>query len=276
MKLPIQLIFVSILLLFITLFMGSLFIQKETFVATPVTTLDEDIQVQMCPSGSESYFNKNGDVLCCRGSVVNGNCNGLTVCSLSSNSSSLPSCTNLLRKELRQKADQNCPKSMRNYFQDLSKPAPNKGCTAGLRVKSGKAPMDPNAKQCKIYNTLDDNLSKLDSCLNTARSEVKCFNGQLPKATSLKANLPAVMMCSFNVPNKIMPSVCYTDDSLYMYSQKWNPNWRQFIEPSDKLQFCSVAKKYFVDKSITEANLAKYIIPDYTLQDILKQVGLTY
>lgn len=276
MKVSVQIILTSILVLFFTLLMGSLFLKKETFVTFDASTQDNDIQVQMCPSGSDSYFNKNGDVFCCRGSVVNGACNGVTVCSLSSSTNTMPSCTTLLRKELRRKASENCPKTLQNYYQDLSKPTPNKGCTAGLRTKDGKRPVEPNAKKCTIYNSLDENLSKLDSCLNTARSEIKCFNGQLPKATSLQANLPAVMACSFTVANKITPIECYTDESLYMYLQKWDRNWRQRIQPTEKLKFCSVAKKYYVDKSITDANLAKYVIPDYTLQDILKQVGMIY
>ena len=256
--------------------MGSIFITKETFITAPVSTLDNDIQVQMCPSGSESFFNKNGDVHCCRGSIVNGLCNGLTVCSLSSSTGPIPSCTNLLRNELRKKAREYCPKSLPNYYQDLTKPTPNKGCTAGLRTKDGKRPAEPNTIQCTIYNSLDENLSKMNSCLNKARSEIKCFNGQLPKATSLQSNLPIVMSCSFTVPNKITPIECYTDDSLFLYLQKWDRNWRQRIQATEKLKFCSVAKRYYVDKSLTDANLAKYVIPNYTLQDIMKQVGLVY
>ena len=225
-KLPVQLLFISTLILVISLLLGSFFMQKETFVTTP-SSLDNDILVQTCPTNTESFFDNNGDVLCCRGSVVSGSCNGITVCSLSSNTTNLPSCTSLLRKELREKASQNCPKSLSNYFQDLAKPTPNKGCTAGERSADGKAPKDTTSRKCTIYNTQDENLSKLDSCLNIARSEIKCFNGQNPKLTSLDANLPAVLSCSFNVSNRITPVECYTDDSLYMYLQKWDKNWRQ-------------------------------------------------
>ena len=117
-ELPLQFFLVCFLILGLSVFAGALYLQKvEPFQNAPnITPADNDIQIQACPSGTSSYSDK-GDIYCCNGDIVNEKCNGNTICSVSLEKPGMPSCTNLLRQQLREKSVRFCPPSLKNYFE---------------------------------------------------------------------------------------------------------------------------------------------------------------
>ena len=88
---PLQTVLVAFLLLGISVLLTIIFKEKKINVESFVESRDTDIQLQACPSGTQS-FTQNGNTFCCDGDLQNGMCNGRTVCSLSSNSQQMPSC----------------------------------------------------------------------------------------------------------------------------------------------------------------------------------------
>jgi hypothetical protein len=126
------------------------------------------ITINSCPSGTNKYYGKTGDILCCSG-IVNGNecTSGNTVCSLTTQPvQSLPgllTCSQLIQEISKEKSESMCPKSMPNYFFN--------GCTAGPVNSTGFAPLSPSSAMCRIYATDDENMTQKDSCLNVKQGE---------------------------------------------------------------------------------------------------------
>lgn len=254
---PLQILLVSFLLLGVSVFLMFFLKTKETYVdITPQT--NTDIQLQACPSGT-TPFDSKGDILCCRGDIVDGMCNGNTICSVSSDSKSIPSCLQLLRKSFTQKAMKSCPPSMRNYFEDEDKKI--KGCCSSNRTPDGKKPrVDiPGQRVCSIYDTEIKNLHNKDSCLNIKRLETtQCpQRGKPSLIVPQNERLPAYLSCTLSRPGMPVPKICYEDKSFKDFLNSSFPSWKSDISEDDLLNFCSVANRYYIQKSLTIQEIRK-------------------
>lgn len=254
---PLQILLVSVLVLGISVFLMFFLKTKETYVdITPQTNLD--IQLQACPSGT-TPFDSKGDILCCRGDIVDGVCNGNTVCSVSSDTNSMRSCLQLLRKSLTQKAVKSCPPSMRNYFEDEAKKS--KGCCSASRTPDGKKPRAdvPGQRVCIIYDTEIKNLHNRDSCYNIKRVETSmCPQGGRPSLiVPQNEKHPAYLSCTLTSPSMPVPKICYEDKSFKEYLNSSFPSWKSDISENDILSFCSVAHSYYIKKSLPIQEIRK-------------------
>lgn len=250
---PLQFLLVCLLLLGVSVYAALFFRTKESFVVSPTNnTLNNDIQLQACPSGTTTYDSK-GDILCCRGDIVDGLCNGTTVCSISSDTPSMPSCLSLLRNELDTKAKRSCPPSLPRYFEDTSKKS--KGCCSLARTPDGKAPKQdiPGQRTCIIYETEKQNYNKKDSCLNMKRIETSmCPQGGRPDlVVPQKPDHPAYLSCRLTSPSFAVPKTCYLDGPFKEYLNIAFPSWKSDISENDLLSFCSVADRLYLQKSLT-------------------------
>jgi hypothetical protein len=247
---PLQFLLVCLLILGVAVYAALFFKTKESFVSP--TTQDNDIQLQACPSGTVNYDSK-GDMLCCRGDIVDGMCNGVTVCSISSDSTSMPSCLRLLREELRTKGKRSCPPSMSNYFEDPAKKS--KGCCSLNRTPDGKgAKQDiPGQRVCVIYETETQNLNRKDSCLNARRIETtSCPQGSRPDLVVPKnSEHPAYLSCTLTSQEFVVPKTCYVDEPFKEFLNVSFPSWKSDISNTDLLSFCSIAEKHYLQKSLT-------------------------
>jgi len=258
---PLQFLLVCLLLLGIAVYAALFFKTKESFVASPMsspTTKDNDIQLQACPSGTQNYDSK-GDMLCCRGDIVDGQCSGITVCSISSDTNSIPSCLRLLREELRVKANRSCPPSLPNYFEDPAKRS--KGCCSLNRTPDGKAPKQdvPGQKVCVIYETEPQNYNKQDSCYNVKRLEtLRCPQGSRPDIVVPRNPAhPAYFSCTLTSQDFAVPKTCYLDNPFKDYINVAFPSWKSDISTTDLLSFCSVAEKHYLQKSLTREEIER-------------------
>ena len=245
---PLQFFLVCILIFGVAIFL-SCAQQKETFVDTA-----SDINFQGCPSGTNSY-ESSGEIHCCEGDLVNQRCSGRTVCSLSKHSKVIPSCASLLRKELDEKSARFCPRSIPHYFENGGQ----RGCTNGRRTSDGKGIAQTNGpvKTCKIYALRSDNESKTDSCYIIKKSnDSVCPQGNTPSIVTLKAGQPTVLQCGL-ITRDGLPEMCFEDETYKTYLSSVTSNWRETLRPADMLKFCSVAQSYYVEKSLTDAELQK-------------------
>lgn len=201
----------SFLILGTSIFIGMIYSRtsevkvKENFAAPPPAVNDanmRDITLQSCPAQTTS-FTTNGITKCCNGDIVNNKCNGTEICALSS-STDLPSCQELLRKSLQEKAVQSCPASLPRYFEDKEKPnrqrneKPKTGCTASARTPDGKSVIDSAARKCFIYPTRNENLENTDSCYNIRIAEAyKCPSTGKPAQIVNLGNGTILHSCSF-------------------------------------------------------------------------------
>ena len=255
-EISLQFFLVCLLILGVSVFLGALYYEKtEAFQDVKLGADDYDIQVQACPSGTSSYNNK-GDILCCDGAIVNELCNGRTVCSISDDKPSMPSCVNLTRTEFKTKANRFCPPTLPKYFEDLVKK--ESGCTNGKRTTDGKSPLTTSQAKCKIYANFEDNQNKLDSCDNIKQRDLfKCPGaGVKGILVSNSPGKPVTVQCTFSNTTDPQPRTCYSDKSLSDYFMAfYGSDWKKNMDRDTKLSFCSTAEKYYIDRAISEEEL---------------------
>ena len=144
------------------------------------------VNTNFCPYGTKEFINKEGDSLCCRGTIDDSNrvCNGTIVCSRSDDNKS---CAAFLQNQIRVE-EAKCPKSMSKYY----KIGTVKRCTNGQVNQSRDAIIREGDKHCVIYDAEQDKFTKPDSCyVHKYLEELPCnkykpnCNKMLQEGTSL-------------------------------------------------------------------------------------------
>uniref|UniRef100_A0A6C0LPK9 Uncharacterized protein n=1 Tax=viral metagenome TaxID=1070528 RepID=A0A6C0LPK9_9ZZZZ len=223
-------------------------------------------KLNSCPLNSTSYITANGDTECCSVSdIVNKQCNGDILCSLSSSpKSGVDTCSAWLSKEWKKRSTKFCPSTMPNYYGPVeSKVGSSKrveGCSSEAIKSDGTAPQALGGSQCKIYETSEDEYGKSDSCLNLkALESVSC-----PTKTAEKSilesdkGLPALLACSFVPPNNSspVPVVCYQEERAKVYMKaKLGGDWEAKLKEKSMalntmLSLCGTSKNYYIDGSV--------------------------
>ena len=129
----------------------------------------EGFTMHVCPSGTTSFVNKEGETLCCNGDTVDSECIGTLVCTLSpKNKSGLPTCTNYAINQAAVIGAALCPNTMPHYF--ASTDSKIRGCSQSLPSPDGTMPQDPTQPQCSLYSTPALDQVKLDSCYNYTKN----------------------------------------------------------------------------------------------------------
>jgi hypothetical protein len=214
----------------------------------------DDIVLTSCPAKTTSFVDDIGNTVCCEGEVVNGKCQGKEVCSLTKDQGKYPTCGRYYAAILEERGRDRCPTSMPSYYENER--TREKGCAQGRRKQDGSGPL-PGVKFCKLYTSKKDDEGRADSCTNQKLLEKTiCFpNSAVPveKRISQRGNGPAVIECVHR------NGICTTDETYdrFMINTN-NGNWKtNFIrmEPTSKLQVCSVAKRYYIDKTLSFEDL---------------------
>jgi len=241
--------------------------QAESFELGPSTELST------CPLESKSYLAKNGDTLCCEGSLSPEGVCAKPLCALAQRRD-MPSCKTML-DEANKKAAIACPPSLPNYYTDGRGTT---GCTDGALNNDRTAPISPVAKTCKIYpNTpikIENNLSTFtlndtnsDSCSIQRRLEITEKNmktlfesNYIDTTTIANPDKTLLNLTSFHIPNNTFPSSCVPKDEL-IYLFKHAPLGGMFSTEAGRkamidlvnanlvMYDCSVVKALYIDKS---------------------------
>ncbi len=170
----------------------------------------DNYYLSSCPIGFNSYYDTNGNIICCNGEVVANRCISDMKCSLTSANNS-DSCVSVILEQYKEKAQQVCPLvSMPNYFEKGDK----KGCTNGSLNSSMDGPVNDSQSKCTIYSDFNENRNSTDSCLNQRRLDnAQCFGNNCTKnLVSPGANLPVLIGISFT-DNIGMPHMAFTRES---------------------------------------------------------------
>jgi hypothetical protein len=209
-----------------------------------------------CPSGYKTINHLNGDIGCCSGTVIGSQCistgEGISECSLNSNTSKKPYCVKVIMDDYKKKGESLCPSNMPNYFENLS--IKSKGCTEGLLSSDLIGPRTTTQPLCKIYSSLDENLDMKDSCHNQKLlTNFKCFGNNCKKSiTQPTPDVPALIHIMFS-DNEGLLRTAYPKQSYENYLNKVNPDWKnKGINLSKNIQVAEVAKQYYIENSITK------------------------
>lgn len=191
-----------------------------------------DLEINTCPSFATEIQTAKGSTDCCQGDAVDGKCNGTTFCTKSPAYPGVPSCLDKWRDYFREKSQSICPPTMQNYYEDVTNPSGQKGCSAGPITADGKMPTSSTERQCKVYASETDNTTKLDSCyVERLRSKIQCpvVNGQSPVAklyTDFRDSTKYLAItCDY--PFEIgMPTQCFEKASVERALDSMDKNWR--------------------------------------------------
>ena len=214
----------------------------------------EGYYLKSCPPGYKSFYNNDGNMICCQGDVLANKCLGDNQCTLNGpGSKEMPNCVEALLNMYKEKGKNQCPPSMPQYFEDASKNT--KACTKGRLNQTLSSPQTANQPSCIIYDTWDKNRLSKNSCYNQKMLDaVQCFGNNCTKElTQPNPTAPPLVAIGFTGGDG-MRRVAYTRQSLEGYLDVSNPSWRnQGMNLSKNINVAEVAKAYYVDKTMDQS-----------------------
>ena len=228
-----------------------------TVAATPPPTNITPLQknATFCPSGSNYFVSNNGDSMCCNGTIRNRICRGNVICTMSRLGGDIPSCTDVHNAMMAKLAAGFCPPSMPNYYSNQA--TGQKGCTSSAITSIGDGPLHTDAPKCVIGNAGPDaDLLNERSCLNVKRKEeMRCLTANCIKTFQKKSSTaPLVLMQNYTLVDETTARVCTDDDSMQLYLDKTEPNWRNANKAeynfTTNTNFCAAAKRILVEKRV--------------------------
>lgn len=227
--------------------------------------------IKFCPRGWKPYYDGNGDMACCEGTVKGNVCEGVPRCSFAAAPGQLASCTAIYQAYTAEKAKSVCPASMPNYFEGPDGgPA---GCTAGALSDDLTGPaVAGSAATCRVYADrgrakLDPlyaaglpaadeagNKGAADSCVNQRRLDaVACFGTDCAKSIQVSpVSKTALIKVDFTDGTGVRRSTV-TRDSYKDYLDATRPGWDKTIDLGKSLTVTEVAKAVFVDRTMDVA-----------------------
>lgn len=202
-----------------------------------------EIAITMCPKNTNSINTAKGNTDCCSGDLIDGKCNGSTVCTISPAHDDVPTCLGYWKNYYESKGKALCPSSLPNYFEDIEDPSKVKGCSASLTSTNGKEPRDAQAKKCILYTNERDNLTKEDSCfLEKEKMEKTCpivDNQRVSPQFYIQNNEVKSYKCTYGVEPDNLPYECFDDSSYTRYVNMFNPSEKPTLEGMRLNRFCS-------------------------------------
>lgn len=244
----------TVLLVGIVILLATTYIWNRSNNYSVVAEGFESYYLTGCPAGYKSFYNTDGNIICCDGDVLANKCLGDNQCTLNGKGTpDLPNCVQSILKIYGEKGKAQCPASMPQYFEGGAKG--EKGCTAGRLNDTLSAPQFSNQPICKIYDSLNTNISSKDSCYNQKQLDaVPCFGNNCTKEiTQPIATAPPLVAIGFTDTSG-MHRIAYTRASMETFLDVSNPSWRnQGIDLSKNINVAEVAKAYYVDRTMDQS-----------------------
>ena len=245
----------AVLLISIIIMLLVLYYKDNINNATTYEGFD-NFYLNSCPSGYKSFYNNDGNIVCCDGEIVANKCLSDNQCTLNGTGTpELPNCTTLIQKMYSAKSKQYCPQSLPNYFEDRSKNI--KGCMSGLLNDTMTGPQKWDQPKCLIYSSVEQNIISKDSCQNQKLLDsAQCFGNNCTKELVQPIPNVAPLVAIGFTDNTGMHRVAYTKESLTNFMNATNPNWRnQGINLDTNINVASVAKAFYVDKTMEQSQV---------------------
>ena len=218
-----------------------------------------DSYLSECPAGFKTFYATSGDVMCCPGDVVGQQCLSDQVCTLGSETSTIPRCIDAVKQAQEKKMKSICPPSMTSYFED--KGQKKSGCTAGPLLDNMMGPRQSSQPTCYVYATQKENDIAANSCSNLKEmEEFPCFGTDCKKSLEENGDMPQLIGVAFRDPAGILRK-SYTRASIKRemvaraakHNRTMGDKQKEFLE---KFTIVSeVAKAYFVDKTLQDSDV---------------------
>ena len=243
----------TVLLISITVILLVLY-YKDNIKTNNIQEDFENFYLSACPSGYKSFYDNNGDTICCDGQIIGSKCLSDNQCTLNGKGiPDLPNCTELLQKLYTKRSKEYCPSSMSNYFEDRTKDI--KGCTTGSLNPTMTGPKKWDQPKCMIYKSVEQNTNSKDSCDNQKLLDnTQCFGNNCTKELVQPISTAAPLVAIGFTDSSGMHRVAYTMESMENFLNTTNPNWRnQGIDLTKNINVANVAKAFYVDKTMDQS-----------------------
>ena len=207
-----------------------------------------------CPPGYKSFYNNDGNMICCDGDVIANKCLGDRQCTLNGKGDDkMPNCVFALLNMYAEKAKTQCPPSMKQYFEDRNHNI--KACTDGRLNQTLNSPRFPNQPACLIYDNWDNNKNQKDSCYNQKQLDnAQCFGDNCTKELMKPVPTAPPLVAIGFTDTMGMHRVAYTRQSIENFLDATNPNWKnQGIDLSKNINVAEVARAYYIDKTMDQS-----------------------
>jgi len=220
----------------------------------------ENYYLNACPSGYKTFYNNNGDVVCCDGDIMANKCLGDNQCTLTGpGTKDMPNCTKVIIDNYVSKGKLICPSSMPQYFENKGRQI--KGCTSGKLNSTLDGPLNISQPVCKIYAEDMKNYTTKDSCyIQKQLDKLQCFGANCTKSIVQPIpNAPVLITVGFT--DKLgIHHTAYSKDSLINFLNQTNPKWQESgFDINRNIQVADVAKAYYVDRTMQGENIQWYM-----------------
>jgi hypothetical protein len=249
LELTFLLISITVLLLFV-------YFKNKRITQNEFKEPFDNFYLSACPSGYKSFYNNNGDNICCDGEIIGNKCLSDNKCILNgSGIPNTPNCIELIKLQYFDKAKEYCMPSLPNYFED--KVNKIKGCMIGPLNETMTGPQQNYQSKCFIYDTFEKDTNAIDSCSNQKQLDsAKCFGNNCSKRLAQpNKSTPPLVVIQFT-DNTGMPRMAYTRASYENFLNVSNPSWRnQGLDLSKNIIVAEVAKAFYIDKTIQQKDI---------------------
>jgi hypothetical protein len=244
-----------VLLISITIILIILYI-KDNIKQPIIEEKFQNFYLSACPSGYKSFYNNNGDTICCDGEILANKCISDNKCILNGTATAdIPNCVDFILKEYSDKAKNICPSNLPNYFEDKSKNI--KGCTSDQMNDTLTGPQRLDQPKCLIYSSFEQNYNSKDSCTNQKLLDsAQCFGNNCTKEL-IQPNKTAPPMVAIGFTDSSgMHRVAYTKQSMENFLNIVNPEWRnQGTDLTKNINVAEVAKAFYIDKTMDKSEI---------------------
>ena len=245
----------TVLLISITIILVVLYI-KDNMKRETIEEKFQNFYLSSCPSGYKSFYNNNGDTVCCDGEIVANKCISDNKCTLNGGGTpDMPNCVEFILRYYADKGKELCPSSLPNYYEDKSQNI--KGCISGLLNDTLTGPQNSNQPKCMIYPSFEQNNNSIDSCANQKLLDsAQCFGNNCTKSLNQPvANAPPLVVIGFT-DNMGMHRLASTKQSIENFFNVVNPNWRnQGFDINKNIGVAEVAKAFYIDKTMDKSQI---------------------
>lgn len=214
-----------------------------------------------CPNGFKMNYDNDGNSICYVDEGLNISPQLLKYqkdskkCILNGNGTpTLPNCVEYMLKYYSTQSMEFCTPTMTSYFENNAEK--KKGCTRGDLNETLTGPRFPTQPKCTIYSTDADNEYSIDSCLNQKElEEYPCFGNNCTKQlVQYKEKSPLLLLINFS-DTQGMPHTAYSKKSFTRYLNAVSPEWKKHINIDRTIWNADVAKKFFIDKTISKDDI---------------------
>lgn len=212
-----------------------------------------------CPPGTNSFYETNGDMLCCNGTTGENKCSTIPLCSMSSRGTDtelygrIRPCIEVQREYYEKQAKLHCPAAMSTFYI-----AENQFhfCTDGPINETMNGPLNTTQASCRVYTGNEDqlNFTRIHSCHNEKTlEEYPCFGTDCTKEITLSSTTSTPLI-----------SLTYTDPDGIRHSTITKQTFANYIQAL-KEKGSTQLSDFDVDHNILITEVSKAVFIDKTM-----------